>query len=45
MARGRYDEMFKAETVRLVLEEGQPLKRVALSLGVTLQTLRAWPDR
>lgn len=45
MARGRYDEVFKAEAVRLLVEEGQPLKRVAGSLGVAPQTLRHWRDQ
>lgn len=45
MARVTYDEVFKAEAVRLVTEENQPLKRVAESLGVTPQTLRSWRDQ
>ena len=45
MARRHYDETFKAEAVRLLIEQQQPLKRVAASLGVTPQTLRHWRDQ
>jgi len=45
MSRIRYDETFKDEAVRMIVEQGQPLKRVAQSLGVTPQTLRNWRDQ
>ncbi|MBN9400656.1 MAG: transposase ['Candidatus Kapabacteria' thiocyanatum] len=38
----RYDEAFKREAVRLVVEEKQPYTRVARDLGIAEETLRRW---
>ncbi|MBN9399560.1 MAG: transposase ['Candidatus Kapabacteria' thiocyanatum] len=38
----RYDEAFKREAVRLVVEEKRPYTRVARDLGIAEETLRRW---
>ena len=40
--RRTYDEAFKREAVRLVVEEGYTFKAAARSLGMSEQSLRAW---
>ena len=41
----KYDPEFKREAVRLVLEEGIPLARVARDLGVNENMLRRWKSQ
>jgi transposase len=43
--RRRFDDDFKAQTVRLVLDEGQSIPRVARDLDLTESNLRVWVDR
>jgi transposase len=40
--RRRFNEEFKREALRLVVEEGYTLKAAATAVGVSDQTLRAW---
>lgn len=41
----RYDEAFKAGAVKMVTEQGRPVKEVAAELGICIDTLRAWLKR
>ncbi len=41
----RYDATFKRDAVELLLTSGQPLKVLAVELGVSAVTLRDWRDR
>jgi transposase len=43
--RRRFDEEFKAQAVRLVLDEGQGVGDVARDLDLTETALRAWVQR
>ena len=43
--RRRFDDDFKAQTVRLVLDEGQSIPRVARDLDLTETALREWVRR
>jgi transposase len=43
--RRRFDDEFKAQAVRLVLEEGQTVSAVARDLDLTETALRAWVRR
>ena len=43
--RRQFDEAFKASAVRLVLEEGRSVGRVARELDLTESALRVWVDR
>jgi len=43
--RRRFDDDFKAQAVRLVLDEGQRIPRVARDLDLTESNLRVWVDR
>ena len=38
----RYDEAFKAGAVKMVTEQGRPVKEVAAELGICIDTLSAW---
>lgn len=38
----RYDEAFKAGTVRKVTEQGRESREVAKDLGICIDTLRSW---
>lgn len=38
----RYDDAFKAGTVRMVIEQGRPSAEVAKELGICIDTLRSW---
>lgn len=40
----RYDAEFRRNAVDLLLSSGKPLKPLALELGVSDTTLRAWRD-
>jgi len=40
--RRRFDEAFKRDAVRLVVEEGYTLTAAAAAVGVTDQTIREW---
>lgn len=42
MANRRYDDEFKKEAVRLVVEEGQRVREVEKSLGITIGVLKGW---
>jgi transposase len=44
-ARRRYDDEFKAQAVRLVLDEGQSVTGVARDLDLTRTALHAWVER
>ncbi len=44
-ARRRYDDEFKAQAVRLVLDEGQSVTAVARDLDLTRTALHAWVER
>ena len=44
-ARRRFDDDFKANAVRLVLDEGQSVGRVARDLDLTETALRDWVKR
>lgn len=41
----RYDEAFKAGAVKMVTEQGRPVKEVASELGICIDTLRSWLKR
>lgn len=41
----RYDEAFKAGAVKMVTEQGRPVKAVASELGICIDTLRSWLKR
>jgi transposase len=43
--RRRFDDEFKAQAVRLVLDEGQSVGRVARDLDLTESNLRIWVER
>ena len=43
--RRQFDDEFKAGAVRLVLDEGQSVGRVARDLDLTESALRNWVDR
>ncbi len=43
--RRKYTDEFKAETVRLVLDEGKSVGAVARDLELTESSLRNWVDR
>lgn len=43
--RRRFDDDFKAQAVRLVLDEGQSVGRVARDLDLTETALREWVNR
>jgi transposase len=43
--RRQFDDDFKAQAVRLVLEEGQSVGRVARDLDLTETALREWVTR
>ena len=43
--RRQFDEKFKAGAVRLVLDDGQTVGRVARELDLTESALRTWVDR
>lgn len=38
----RYNEEFKADIIRLICEEKQPIPKVARDFGVNNQTIRNW---
>ncbi len=38
----RYNDEFKADIMRLILEEQRPINRVAKDFGVNDQTIRNW---
>jgi transposase len=44
-ARRHFTEEFRAGAVRLVLDEGQTIGRVARDLDLTVSALRAWVAR
>jgi transposase len=44
-ARRTFSEEFKAGAVRLVLEEGKSIPKVALELDLTESALRGWVER
>lgn len=41
----RYDEAFKAGAVKMVTEQGRPVKEVASELGICTDTLKSWLKR
>ena len=43
--RRQFDDEFKAGAVRLVLDEGRPVSRVARDLDLTRSALRNWVDQ
>ena len=43
--RQQFDDDFKAQAVRLVLDEGKSVGRVARDLDLTETALRAWVNR
>ena len=43
--RRRFDKDFKAQAVRLVLDEGQSVTAVARDLDLTRTALRAWVEQ
>jgi transposase len=43
--RRQFDDDFKAQAVRLVLDEGQSVGRVARDLDLTETSLRTWVER
>jgi transposase len=43
--RRQFDDDFKAQAVRLVLDEGQTVGRVARDLDLTETALRGWVER
>jgi transposase len=43
--RRQFDDEFKASAVRLVLDEGKSVGRVARDLDLTESALRVWVDR
>ena len=40
--RRKFNEEFKERAVRLVLESGRPVSRVAVDLGIGAESLRQW---
>lgn len=44
-ARRRFDDEFKAQAVRLVLDEGKSVASVARDLDLTESNLRIWVER
>ena len=44
-SRRRFDDDFKAQAVRLVLDEGQSIPSVARDLDLTESNLRMWVER
>jgi transposase-like protein len=40
-----YEKDFRQEAVNLLLSSGRPLKRVAVELGISANSLRTWRDR
>ena len=44
-ARRSFTDDFKAEAVRLVLDEGKAVNRVAKDLDLTASALRVWVER
>lgn len=44
-AKRTFSEEFKAGAIRLVLDEGRPVRQVARELDLTPSTLRIWVDR
>lgn len=40
----RYNDEFKADAVRLIVEEGRSYSSVSKDLGINPQTLRNWVD-
>lgn len=40
-----YDKDFRMEAVNLLLSSGRPLKRLAVELGISDNTLRRWRDQ
>jgi transposase len=42
--RRQFTDEFKAQTVRLVLDEGKSVAQVARDLGLTASSLRNWVD-
>ena len=38
----RYDAGFKEGTIRLVTQEGRPMRKIAQELGVCVDTIRNW---
>ena len=42
MVSPRYDKEFKEGAVKLVTEQGRPIKAVAIELGIAVDTLRSW---
>ena len=44
-ARRRFDDDFRAQAVRLVLDEGKSVGAVARDLDLTETALRAWVQR
>ena len=38
----RYDAAFKEGTIRLVTQEGRPMRKIAQELGVCVDTIRNW---
>jgi transposase len=43
--RRRFDDDFKAQAVRLVLDDGKSIPSVARDLDLTESTLRTWVER
>ena len=43
--RRQFDEEFKAQAVRLVLDDGKPIAAVARDLDLTESALRNWVER
>lgn len=43
--RRRYDDEFKAQAVRLVLDEGQSVSAIARDLDLTRTALHTWVER
>ena len=41
----RYEKDFRQEAVNLLLSSGRPLKRVAVELGISTNSLRTWRNR
>jgi len=45
MSNRKYDEEFKEEAVRLVVDEGRTVRSVEKSLGITYGVLKGWVAR
>jgi transposase len=45
MSNRTYDEEFKEEAVRLVVDEGRAIRSVEKSLGITFGVLKSWVAR